>query len=285
MLMTADLGDGGGRRSGGGGMSRDQIRGHLRAPRRAATAAALAALALTTLPALARPAVASDEKAVAVAERVMEALGGEAAWKKTRLLRFDFAVERGGATLLRRAHTWDMWTGRYRVEGKDESGRPVVILMNLHTRQGNAWVDGKPVTGDALSKLLESGFAWWTNDSYWLLMPYKMRDPGVNLSWVREDRKDGDIRDVVLMTFDKVGLTPKDRYWVFVSRKTGLVEHWEFVLKGVTAAPTPFDWKGWKLYGHIRLADDRVNTKDGTHIRFPVLAVPTSIDDAVFEQP
>jgi len=257
-------------------------RAGVRGPATAGAALVAAAALLGPIP---HASAATDDKAVAVAERVMDALGGEAAWKRTRFLRFDFAVDRGGATLVRRAHTWDKWTGRYRAEAKDEKGRPVVVLMNLKTREGRAWVDGKPANGRELAALLESGYAWWVNDAYWLLMPYKMRDPGVSLSWVREDKKDAGTRDVVLLTFDGVGLTPKDRYWVFVDRETGLVDRWEFVLKGARADPTPYDWKGWKSYGNIRLADDRVNPKDGTRIHFPVLEVPGSVADSVFTTP
>jgi hypothetical protein len=228
---------------------------------------------------------ASDPKAVAVAERVMDALGGEAAWKRTRFLRFDFAVDRGGKTLMRRAHTWDKWTGRYRVEAKDEQGRPVVVLVNLGTGKGRAWVNGDPVEGKALAKRLEAAFAWWTNDMYWLLMPYKMRDPGVHLAWVGEKTKDGTTWDEVALTFDYVGLTPKDRYWVFVNHKTGFVDRWEFVLQGHKPPPVLFEWKGWKEYSGIWLADDRVSPKDGTRIHFPVLDVPSSVADEVFDRP
>ncbi len=44
----------------------------------------------------------------------------------------------------------------------------------------------------------------------------------------------------------------------------------------------PFEWKGWKSYGKIQLADDRVSPKDGTRIYFPVLEVPASVPDATF---
>jgi hypothetical protein len=244
------------------------------------------ALAATTLLGPTPTATAApDEKALKVAERVMDALGGEAAWKRTRFLRFDFAVDRGGATLMRRAHTWDKWTGRYRVEAKDEKGRQVVVLMSLRTREGRALVDGKPAAGRELAQLIELAYGWWVNDAYWLLMPYKMRDAGVILSWVREDKKAGATSDVVLLTFEGVGLTPKDRYWVYVDRDTALVDRWEFVLKGAKADPTPFDWKGWKRHGGIMLADDRVNPNDGTRIHFPVLAVPESVADTVFTEP
>ena len=44
--------------------------------------------------------------------------------------------------VMRRAHTWDKWTGRYRVEGKDKEGRDVVVAMNLNTKEGRG--DGRP---------------------------------------------------------------------------------------------------------------------------------------------
>ncbi len=259
-------------------------------PATRAPGAAVATLGLLLVCGLAVPGAfaapsESDPKAVALADRVMEALGGREAWQATRYLRFDFAVEREGKTLMRRAHTWDRRTGRYRVEATDEQGRPVVVLMNLHTKQGKAWVGGEPASGEALEKLLESGYAWWVNDSYWLLMPYKMRDDGVVLTDAGLEAGQGGSWEKVLLTFEGVGLTPKDKYWVFVNRKTGLVDRWEFVLKGADTPPVPWSWSGWKPYGSIQLADERVNTNDGTRILFPVLAVPASVPDAVFTQP
>ena len=226
-----------------------------------------------------------DPKAVAVADRVMETLGGEEAWQAARYLRFDFAVEREGKTLVRRAHTWDRRRGRYRVQATDEKGRPVVVLMNLHTKQGQAWVGGEPAAGEALEKLLASGYAWWVNDSYWLLMPYKMGDDGVVLTYAGLEAKEGRTWDKVLLTFENVGLTPKDKYWVFINRKTGLVDRWEFVLKGADTPPVPFEWSGWQSHGQIQLANERVNPTDGTRIHFPVLDVPASVPDSVFTQP
>jgi hypothetical protein len=227
----------------------------------------------------------SDPKALAIADRVMEKLGGEDAWKATRFLRFDFAVDRGGETVIRRAHTWDRKTGRYRVEGRDGEGRDVVVLMSLWTRKGQAWVGGEPASGEELEKLLQAGYAWWTNDAYWLLMPYKMRDDGVTLSYAGLEAKQSGTWDKVLLTFENVGLTPKDRYWVFVNRKTDLVDRWEYILKGEDTSPTPWEWSGWKEYGDILLADDRVNPNDGTRIHFPVLDVPESLPGSVFMQP
>jgi len=266
-------------------MSIDRSRARSRARWAEAPAAALPVVLLAAFAAVSRPRLAlaadSDPRAVAVAERVMLALGGEAAWNATRYLRFDFAVDRGGKTVMQRAHAWDKWTGRYRVEGKDKDGRDVVVAMNLNTKEGSATVGGAPLAGTELAKALETGYAWWVNDAYWLLMPYKMRDPGVVLTLAGRETKGG-LWDKVLLTFEGVGLTPKDRYWVYVNAKTGLVDKWEFVLKGEKTPPVPFEWKGWRGYGAIQLADDRTNPKDGTRIHFPVLEVPATLPDQAF---
>ena len=228
---------------------------------------------------------ASDPKAVAVADKVMQALGGSDAWNKTRYLRFDFAVDKDGKTLVRRAHTWDKWTGRYRLEGKTRDGDPYVVLINVNTREGSAYLKGNKLSGEEEKKQLENGYATWVNDTYWLLMPYKMRDPGVILALDGEEKKGEEAWDKVRLTFDNVGLTPKDKYWAYVNRKTGLVDRWDFVLKGEAKPPTPFEWKNWKKMGAIMLADDRVSPKDGTRIYFPVLSLPEAVPDIAFSSP
>jgi hypothetical protein len=247
----------------------------------------LAALALAA-PAVLTPAPAegaSDPKAAAVADRVMEALGGAEAWNATRYLRFDFAVDREGKTLVRRAHTWDKWNGRYRLEATTKEGEPYVVLLNINTKDGDAFLKGKKLEGEEEKKFLEQGYGVWVNDTYWLLMPYKMKDPGVSLAMAGEEKKDGEAWDKVRLSFDNVGLTPKDRYWAYVNRKTGLVDRWDYVLKGEDKPPTSFMWKNWQKHGKVMLADDRVNTKDGTRIYFPVLETPGTVAETVFTKP
>jgi hypothetical protein len=92
--------------------------------------------------------VSSQPKAVAIADRVMQALGGPEAWSGTRYLRFDFAVDHGGKTVASRAHTWDKWTGRYRLDAKTKEGDPYTVLMNINTKEGSAWLKGKGLTGE-----------------------------------------------------------------------------------------------------------------------------------------
>jgi len=227
---------------------------------------------------------ASDERALKVADQVMKALGGKDAWDKTRYVRFDFGFERDGK-LQTRAHTWDKWTGRYRLEGQNQQGEPFVVLMNVNTKDGQAWVKGQRQAGDEENKLVERAYGTWINDTYWLLMPYKLRDPGVTLAYDGEAKEGDATYDKVRLSFDNVGLTPKDKYWVWVNRDTHLVDRWDFVLKGEDVPPTTFLWKDWRKVGSVKLAGERVNTKDNRRLVFPVLETPASLPDAVFTTP
>jgi hypothetical protein len=228
---------------------------------------------------------ASDPRALEVADRVMETLGGAESWNATRFLRFDFAMDRDGRNVERRSHNWDKLSGAYRLEARTTAGDPFIVLMNLNTREGSAWLKGAPVQGDELKTLLEEAFTLWTNDTYWLLMPYKMRDPGVVLAYDGLEAREKQRWDKVRLSFDGVGLTPKDRYWVYVNRRTGLVDRWEFVPNGESKPRTSFAWDGWQAYGRIQLANERTNPVDGTRIYFPVIEVPDSVPAAVFRSP
>jgi hypothetical protein len=226
----------------------------------------------------------SDARAIEVAGRVMQALGGETAWNNTHFIRFTFAVDREGKTLVSRTHSWDKWTGRYRLDGQDREGKPYVVLMNLNTKEGKAQQAGQPLAGAVLEKQLQDAYATWVNDTYWLLMPYKMMDPGVVLAYDGESKQGGAACDKVRLSFQNVGLTPRDQYWVYVNRKTGLVDRWDYVLKGAKKAPTSFVWDGWQKHGNVMLAPERRNMKDDTRIHFPLLEVPASVPDATFSE-
>jgi len=235
------------------------------------------ALALLLTPA------ASDPRATAIADQVMVALGGTEAWNATHYLRFDFAVDVKGRNVMTRSHWWNKWTGAYRVEGKDKDGQAYLVLMNLNTRQGEAWLSGKPTAGEQQQKLLERGYSIWVNDTYWLLMPYKLRDPGVSLAYAGAARMGAARCDKISLTFEGVGLTPKDHYWIYVDRDTHLVDGWDYILQDEKGPATHFDWTGWKACGRVQLAPERMNARDGERIHFPVLEAPDQIPETAFK--
>lgn len=221
----------------------------------------------------------ADERSAAVAERLMTALGGRETWDRTRFISFGFAG--------RRSHWWDKHTGRHRLEGQDREGRRYVVLHDVVSREGRAWLDGEPLEGDPLAEMLENAYGAWINDTYWLAAPYKLRDPGVRLAWEREETIDGRTHDVVRLEFGEVGLTPGDRYWMFVDRDSGLVSRWAYVLEHqpADAEPTVWRWEGWQRYGEVMLTPERYRMGDDRNLSLAPIAVWDQLDDRIFEQP
>lgn len=258
-----------------------------RGPDRGRGAAAAVLLLSATLLAAALPAGAaatfdpsqSDARAVQIADHVMEALGGQAAWDATHYISFDF--------LGRRKHVWDKQTGRHRVEGTTKEGKRYVVIENINTHEGEAWLDGQKVSGEELQKMLKQAYATWVNDTYWLLMPYKMKDPGVHLHYDGEETIDGTTYDKVLLSFDHVGLTPGDRYWVYVNRDTGLVDRWAFILESMDpkGPASAWEWKDWKTYGSIKLSPLRTQVGGDRKLELGPIEVSDQVPDEVFNQP
>lgn len=190
---------------------------------------------------------ASDPKAVAVADRVMASLGGRQAWDDLRGLRWTFGVAVNDTVRSTRRHAWDKHTGWHRVEGQGRDGVPFVFITNVNTGEGRCWMGGQPIAGDSLQKLIERARALWINDTYWMLMPYKLRDPGVTLKDAGTVTEGGATYDRVALSFENVGRTPGDRYWVWVDRADGRVKKWEMILQSDPPAgpPTTYTWEGW----------------------------------------
>lgn len=202
---------------------------------------------------------ASDKKAVRIAEQVMAAIGGAEAWEATRHIEWTFF---GRRTLL-----WDKHKGLCRIEvPKDE----LVMRIDLHTKTGEATRGGQRITQpDSLKKMMNIAWETWINDSYWLVMPFKLRDPGVVLTYIGEDTTlAGDMADMVQLIFDDVGPYPEHKYRIWVDKKTHLVRQWAFYKNWEAGEPqfiTP--WDDYTRKGEILLSGNRGKAKlDGISV-------------------
>ena len=224
----------------------------------------------------------SREHARVIAEEVMEAMGGRDAWNATRYLRFSFFGFR--------THYWDKDTGRYRVSWTDrESGQSHVVLMNLDTGEGRAFTDGTEITdAEERNRFLERARGAWINDTYWLLMPYKLQDPGVDLAYAGEEVVDGIFYDTLHLRFDDVGNTPGDEYWAYINRETRLMDRWVYLLQlregQDERSRGEWKWNNWSKYGDILLSAER-ERMDGQKRSHEDVAVYEHVDDLVFASP
>lgn len=202
----------------------------------------------------------SDKKAIALADSTLQKMGGRQAWDRTRYLSWRFFGKR--------LHVWDKHTGDARVE-YDKNGIHHIVLLNLHTKVGRAFRGEQEVVNEVeRDALVKHASEAWINDSYWIFMPYKLKDSGVTLKYQGVAKMtDGREADVVSLTFSGVGVTPENKYDVFVSKESGLVEQWAFYSKASDEKPeftTP--WHKWQRYGEILLSSDRGDGKGHTGI-------------------
>jgi hypothetical protein len=244
---------------------------------------------LCSLATSARAQTPAEARAAAVVDEMMKAMGGIEGWERTRYLRFDWVVEREGKTVAYVRHLWDRYHGRYRVEWESRDGQKMAALFNVNSRDGRVYVNGERARDEDEQKFLDQAYGRFINDSYWLLMPWKLKDRGVRLRYHGEEKMDGQTYDVVQVSFEGVGLTPGDNYWAFINRRTHLMDRWAYFLQDFEGKPamekaTPWDWKDWQMIGGIRLAREKVRLGgEPARIYFPVLLAPATVSDTVFE--
>lgn len=229
----------------------------------------IAALVLS----LAATAAFAQPTADDVARRALEMMAGPA-WDQARYISFAFNVEREGKIGTSFAQRWDRFTGDYRVSGRNREGQDVLVVMNVNTKQGRAWLFGVEVADP--KDLLAFGYQRFINDTYWLLMGLKSFDPGVTREYAGEKTDAcGAVHDVVRLSFTGVGLTPGDVYWMWVNRDTGLVDQWHMKLQGSKPEdePSVVLFHDYRRYGGLLLSTRRELKGRGTFIRLDDVVV------------
>lgn len=189
----------------------------------------------------------SDPKAIAIADEVMEAMGGRKAWDDTRHIAWNFF---GARDLV-----WDKWTGDVRIDMQNAT-----FLININNETGKVFIEGKEITdSDSLTHLVGRGKRAWINDSYWLLMPFKLKDTGVTLKYMGEEAtQDGIAADKLELTFENVGVTPNNRYWVWVDQSDHLVKQWAYYRNAAdTAQGFNVPFKDYQKKGEILISGNR----------------------------
>lgn len=210
----------------------------------------------------------SDAKAIEIADKVMEAMGGDQAWNSLRYVSWNFF---GARDLI-----WDKHTGRVRIDFPRDSS---IYLVNVETMEGKVLKNGVEVT-DSLQKHLQTAKSIWINDSYWLTMPFKLKDSGVTLTYAREDSTmAGAVSDVLVLNFDGVGDTPNNKYEVFVDKADNLIKQWSYFKDAEQdSASAIWPWDNYQEYNGVLLSGDRSDRKGPQKIK-----VFNELPDQVFE--
>lgn len=238
------------------------------------TAAALLALAGAALAADYTHDAASAER-VAAMERT---IGAErfAAWGG---MRWTFEVTRGDTVRTSRRHAWDRRDNRHRVEYTDRAGKRFVIVHTLGDSTGRAWVDGAALAGDTVRTLVARGELLWRHDTYWFLMPFKLRDPGVQLQHQGASPRDA--------AHERIGLTfagGGDTYAFDVDPRSGRLAYWQFHHEGDTHLETG-TWEDWVAVDGVSFATNHLREDGRTRIWTKHIEHDDRLPAALFEAP
>lgn len=185
----------------------------------------------------------SDIRAITIADEVMQAQGGRGAYDAVRYISWNFF---GSRTLV-----WDKFTGNVRIDWLKKDQK---VVVNVQNNTGQVMLNGVAQTHpDSIAKYLNIGKEVWINDSYWLVMPFKLKDSGVTLKYLGEGKTEGGLdADILQMTFKSVGVTPDNKYHIWVDKSSKLVRQWAFFEKFADEKPrftTP--WDDYKTFSPI----------------------------------
>jgi hypothetical protein len=200
--------------------------------------------------------------------KVLKAMGGQKNYDKTRYIHWTFF---GNQSL-----TWDKHKSRVRIDFLKENS---VYILNINDKTGKIWKKGVEQTHpDSLNKFLEEAKRIWINHSYWLVMPWKLSDSGVSLKYLGDAKTaDGNEAEYLEMTFNEVGVTPNNKYWIYFDKKSHLITQWSHFGNFADEKPRfTMPWKDYKMYGKVLLSGDRGERK------LTDIAVYQKLDESVF---
>jgi hypothetical protein len=191
----------------------------------------------------AMPAAPAAEETAAtlppLAVDLWKASGGDN-WSKIKEIDFNFVVEQEGKQLFIAQHQWNVAAGTDHVKWKDKQGKDHDVTANLATpaKEGEE----------------KDAFARWVNDSYWLLAPLKIRDKGVKVEAGGPKDLGGTSVETINLSFDNVGLTPTDKYVLYIDPQTKLPRAWDYIPQ--TGNGMQATWEKFQDFGGLMLATE-----------------------------
>lgn len=227
---------------------------------------------------LAASALAQQPTADDLARRAVDILGGPA-WDKARYFEFTFAVYHGADRGPSFPQRWDRVTGDYRVSGRDPKGNDFLVIMNANTKKGRAWLNGEEVHDSRLDDALTLGYQRFVNDTFWLLMPLRLTQAGVQRS------AEGERTDSCGHTWDLVKTTLEgDVAWAWINRDSGIVEEWDMRLKTAPPDDPPVQvmFRDYARFGGVLISTRREVRNKNQIVRLENLKVTSDVPKGAF---
>lgn len=167
-------------------------------------------------------------EAEVLAEKIMAATN-QAAWDTTHYISWNFAD--------RHQLLWDRKRKLVQIEWADNR----VILNTQNHLEGIAWENGIQLSDEEAKKKLNTAWAYFCNDSFWLNAPGKVFDPGTSRKIVEQE----DGSQALMVSYSSGGTTPGDSYlWMLDDQ--GLPVKWKMWVSILPIGGLEASWDQWQ---------------------------------------
>ena len=165
-----------------------------------------------------------------LAQKMLDALNHEK-YGQTRYLEWSY---QGG----RNQYKWDKQLGLCHVKWDDYE-----VDLNLSKQdESKVMKKGKSLPKDEGKAIVEKALAYFNNDSFWLVAPYKVFDAGTTRSIVvLEDGTEG-----LLITYNSGGTTPGDSY-LWKLNPNGFPKSYKMWVKIIPIGGLEATWDDWMV--------------------------------------
>jgi uncharacterized protein YpmB len=170
-----------------------------------------------------------DQAADALAEKMLGAVN-KVAWDSTNVVKWTFKGVHN--------YVWDKENNLVEVKWDDKR-----VLLNLNEwEKGIAYEGEAEHIGDKRGELLGTAYAYFCNDSFWLIAPLKVKEEGVILQSVAPSEGEG---ESLLASYTSGGVTPGDSYQWFLD-ENGLPTHYRMWVSIIPIGGVEATWEAWE---------------------------------------
>lgn len=176
------------------------------------------------------------EQADQLAEEMLSALD-KPGFDSINYIKWDFAG--------RNQYVWDKQDNDARVTMGEE-----IVFLDLDEITGKAFSKGIEIVGPDKGEMIQKAWTNWCNDSFWLIAPYKVFDPGTTRSIVNlENGGKG-----LLITYESGGVTPGDSY-LWILNEENIPVKWKMWVSNIPWGGAVSTWENWTtVYSGAKIA-------------------------------
>lgn len=204
---------------------------------------------------IATPLSAQTNSVSSISDKIWLGIGGKSAWESSRYFSFSFTVINSGNKVFSRKHLWDRYSGDYRLQYMAKDSSSILVLFNTNTKKGKVFRNLAEIKDDSLSNIyLLKAYNSFVNDTYWLVMPAKIEDPGVILSALNDTLINNLFCSSLALRFQNgIGNTSGDCYEIFLNQKNNEIIQWAYLLQGEKEKQF-LNWSSYKNIGGLKLS-------------------------------